>query len=148
MTLMFHLQTSLPSDSEKPLDRGEFMKAAKKRAGSRDLGAQLFCAMLRRAGVDARLVCSLQPLSFASAPPAQKPQNPKRTVNLTNHDSDNLLDTGDESAGSMASLATSVGDGIGSASLPRRIKRFGISTSRESPVDLGEAPSTPGEIIM
>lgn len=32
--------------------------------GSRDFGAQLFCALLRSVGVEARLVCSLQPLSF------------------------------------------------------------------------------------
>ncbi|KAL7651812.1 hypothetical protein ACMYSQ_009146 [Aspergillus niger] len=43
--------------------------------GSRDFGAQLFCALLRSVGVEARLVCSLQPLSFRdkfkdAAPPA------------------------------------------------------------------------------
>lgn len=38
--------------------------------GSRDLGAQLYCALLRSVGVDARLVCSLQPLSFSTGGPA------------------------------------------------------------------------------
>ncbi|KAI5298881.1 hypothetical protein KEM55_002821, partial [Ascosphaera atra] len=33
--------------------------------GSRDLAAQLFCAMLRGVGVEARLVCSLQVLPFS-----------------------------------------------------------------------------------
>lgn len=33
--------------------------------GSRDLGAQLFCAVLRAVAVEARLVCSLQPLPFS-----------------------------------------------------------------------------------
>lgn len=32
--------------------------------GSRDFGAQLFCALLRSAAVETRLVCSLQPLPF------------------------------------------------------------------------------------
>ncbi|EPS41514.1 hypothetical protein H072_4572 [Dactylellina haptotyla CBS 200.50] len=42
----------------------EFRAAAKNLEGSRDMGAQLFCALLRRAGLDARMVCSLQPLSY------------------------------------------------------------------------------------
>ncbi|KAK6536628.1 hypothetical protein TWF281_000855 [Arthrobotrys megalospora] len=47
-----------------PMGIDEFRTAAKKLAGSRDLGSQLFCALLRRTGLDARLVCSLQPLSW------------------------------------------------------------------------------------
>ncbi|KAK6361530.1 hypothetical protein TWF730_005250 [Orbilia blumenaviensis] len=47
-----------------PMGIDEFRAAAKKLEGSRDLGAQLFCALLRRAGLDARIVCSLQPLSW------------------------------------------------------------------------------------
>lgn len=43
------------------------MNAAQSLEGSRDVGAQLFCAMLRSAGVDARLVCSLLPLPFQRA---------------------------------------------------------------------------------
>ncbi|CCU74371.1 DNA repair protein Rad4 family protein [Blumeria hordei DH14] len=47
----------------------DFRKAANSLKGSRDVGAQLFCALLRSAGVEARLVCSLQPLSFNSGGP-------------------------------------------------------------------------------
>ncbi|BFZ59766.1 hypothetical protein YB2330_000784 [Saitoella coloradoensis] len=39
-----------------------FKKAAQEREGSRDLGAQLFVALLRSVGAEARLVCSLQVL--------------------------------------------------------------------------------------
>ena len=53
----------LPDDIESTLEKGDFLDAAKSLSGSRDVGAQLFCALLRSAGVDARLVCSLQPLS-------------------------------------------------------------------------------------
>ncbi|KAI2628283.1 Rad4-domain-containing protein [Xylaria nigripes] len=60
---------SLPTDSEAPLDKSDFRKAAKSLSGSRDVGAQLYCALLRAAGVEARLVCSLQPLSFGSSGP-------------------------------------------------------------------------------
>ena len=51
------------------MDRPDFRDAAKSLKGSRDVGAQLFCALLRSAGVEARLVCSLQPLSFLSGGP-------------------------------------------------------------------------------
>lgn len=48
------------------IDRPKFVKLMKKFRGSRDVGAQGFCALLRAADVDARLVCSLQPLDFTS----------------------------------------------------------------------------------
>lgn len=44
----------------------DFCAATAALEGSRDTGAQLFCAVLRAAGVDVRLVCSLQPLPFAA----------------------------------------------------------------------------------
>lgn len=64
------------------LDRADFRDAAKKLQGSRDVGAQLYCALLRNVGVRTRLVCSLQPLSCVSGAPAlpkpkQKPPIPK-----------------------------------------------------------------------
>ncbi|GAP87039.1 putative DNA repair protein rhp41 [Rosellinia necatrix] len=65
-----HLQDyTLPADSESSLEKSDFREAAKSLSGSRDVGAQLYCALLRAAGVEARLVCSLQPLSFSSAGP-------------------------------------------------------------------------------
>lgn len=48
------------------MEFADFCAAAAALEGSRDTGAQLFCAMLRAAGVDVRLVCSLQPLPFAA----------------------------------------------------------------------------------
>lgn len=46
----------------------DFRDAATKLKASRDVGAQLFCALLRSIGVHARLVCSLQLLPFQPAP--------------------------------------------------------------------------------
>lgn len=43
----------------------DFCSQAKTMQGSRDFGAQLFCAVLRSVAVEARLVCSLQPLPFS-----------------------------------------------------------------------------------
>jgi xeroderma pigmentosum group C-complementing protein len=57
-----------------PMDREDFLKAASKLEGSSDLGQQLFCALLRGIGVEARLVCSLQCLPFASAAQPSTPQ--------------------------------------------------------------------------
>lgn len=59
-----------------PMDLDDFRKAASRLEGSQDVGAQLFCAMLRGIGVEARLVCSLQCLPFASAAQPSTPQKP------------------------------------------------------------------------
>lgn len=60
----------LPDDLDLPMQKLDFQKIAKDLKGSRDVGAQLFCALLRGVGVEARLVCSLQvlPLSQVTAP--------------------------------------------------------------------------------
>ena len=42
----------------------EFRSAAEHMQGSRDVGAQLFTALIRALGIEARLVASLQPLGF------------------------------------------------------------------------------------
>ncbi|KAK3303259.1 uncharacterized protein B0T15DRAFT_539653 [Chaetomium strumarium] len=69
----------LPDDIESTLEKSDFLEAARTLHGSRDVGAQLFCALLRSVGVEARLVCSLQPLScVAGAPPMPKQQTPKK----------------------------------------------------------------------
>jgi xeroderma pigmentosum group C-complementing protein len=64
-------------DSPDPIDHDDFRDAAKTRSGSRDLGAQLFCALLRALAVDTRLVFSLQPLSFSGAAKGTTPEKPK-----------------------------------------------------------------------
>jgi xeroderma pigmentosum group C-complementing protein len=57
---------------ESKIGKEKFVKMLKKFKGSRDLGAQGFCAILRAANIDARLVCSLQPLDFTSNTPISK----------------------------------------------------------------------------
>jgi xeroderma pigmentosum group C-complementing protein len=57
-------QFKLSPDADTLNEKVEFLTAAKTLRGSRDVGAQLFCALLRGAGLDVRLVCSLQPLPF------------------------------------------------------------------------------------
>ncbi|TGO87761.1 hypothetical protein BPOR_0205g00060 [Botrytis porri] len=68
----------LPEDADASYEREDFRQAAMELNGSRDSGAQLFCALLRSVDVEARLVCSLQPLSFTTGGPSMpKPPKPK-----------------------------------------------------------------------
>lgn len=59
------------------LEKPDFRASAVKLEGSRDVGTQLFCAFLKSAGVDTRLVCSLQPLPFNATVKTITPQKPK-----------------------------------------------------------------------
>lgn len=61
------------------LDRDAFREAARTLQGSRDVGAQLYCALLRSAGVEARLVCSLQPLACVGSAPSMPKPGPGKT---------------------------------------------------------------------
>ncbi|KAF1349659.1 hypothetical protein BDV97DRAFT_352114 [Delphinella strobiligena] len=55
------------SEGIRSVDKAHFIKYASSLRGSQDVGNQLFCALLRSVGVEARLVCSLQPLPFGAA---------------------------------------------------------------------------------
>lgn len=62
---------SFKNDKHNPEEHGErvedvrdFRKLAKTCEGSRDIGAQLFVALIRSLGIEARLVASLQPVGF------------------------------------------------------------------------------------
>jgi xeroderma pigmentosum group C-complementing protein len=70
---------------DNPMDKDDFRTAARILQGSCDVGGQLFCALLRGIGIEARLVCSLQELPFASAAQPATPQksNPaQKTVTV------------------------------------------------------------------
>src|SRR5271170_4997082 len=64
-------------DAEDLIDYDDFKQAAITKSGSRDLGAQLFCSLLRSVAVDTRLVCSLQPLPFSGTAKGQTPEKPR-----------------------------------------------------------------------
>ncbi|KAL4797617.1 hypothetical protein BDV19DRAFT_358391 [Aspergillus venezuelensis] len=79
---------NIMSDAEVFLSKQDFRDQAKMMRGSRDFGAQLFCAMLRSVAVEARLVCSLQPLPFAGQtqiPPTPEPEH--IVISSDDHDS-------------------------------------------------------------
>lgn len=66
-TLPTSTDGAVEADSDVPsTSRQDLIAAAREMEGSQDVGNQLFCALLRSAGVDARLVCSLQPVPLSS----------------------------------------------------------------------------------
>ncbi|QDS72291.1 hypothetical protein FKW77_006897 [Venturia effusa] len=131
-------QFKLPPYAEKPLEIGDFRRAAKSMQGSADLGAQLFCTLLRALGVEARLVISLQPLAFAAAAEMATPQrklNDKDAVyiNATHAEQE-------PSPPRPANTAT-----ISSPTPLRRIGRVGQSRAPVNAVtDLGKSPPNLG----
>ena len=64
-------------DAEIFLSKENFRSQAETLQGSRDFGAQLFCALLRSVAVDARIVCSLQPLPFSGTLKDITPSKPQ-----------------------------------------------------------------------
>ena len=83
------------------MQKSDFLAAANKLEASRDVGAQLFCALLRSIGVETRLVCSLQPLPFnitatSTAPKSRDPAPPSSQADR--HTSVNV-DESDDDAG-------------------------------------------------
>jgi xeroderma pigmentosum group C-complementing protein len=64
-----------------PMDKDDFRRTAYSLQGSQDVSTQLFCALLRGIGIEARLVCSLQPLPFASLAQPSTPQKPNMQKN-------------------------------------------------------------------
>ena len=70
---------------EDSIDFEAFKAAAHSRSGSRDLGAQLFCALLRSIAIDTRLVCSLQVLPFSAVAKGQTPKSPNPPTPTLQH---------------------------------------------------------------
>ncbi|KAI9283030.1 hypothetical protein BC943DRAFT_105072 [Umbelopsis sp. AD052] len=58
----------------------DFIKCLVSKQGSRDTSAELFVAILRSVGIDARLVCSLQPISYRVA--AERTSESRRKKSL------------------------------------------------------------------
>lgn len=62
---------TMPPDADSILDIEDFRMAAKNMEGSRDVGAMLYCALLRACGLDVRLTCSLQLLPITAGSKAR-----------------------------------------------------------------------------
>jgi xeroderma pigmentosum group C-complementing protein len=116
-----------PSSGGDPMDLADFAMAARDLEGSQDTGNQLFCAMLRAVGVEARIVCSLQTLPYAN-PPAKSStplKKKKPTVFAIASDTDPNLSDASASDGSIGSSAA-----IGNIpSVRRRLGQPSFTTS-------------------
>ncbi len=90
-----------PSDLDVLAQKSDLLECASNCEGSRDVGAQLFCALLRSAGVETRLVCSLQVLPLIATSKGTMSQKPPiRRMPIIDHnppssdnDSDQHLQT-------------------------------------------------------
>ncbi|KAK5055974.1 hypothetical protein LTR84_012524 [Exophiala bonariae] len=89
---------------ERIRDIGEFREAAKKCEGSRDLGAQLFTALLRGLGIESRLVASLQPSGFGWTKAEQ--MIPRKVAKAAEFDSSSD-DSDEEDSKSISEIARS-----------------------------------------
>ena len=63
----------MPPDADFVIDLDDFREAALNMEGSRDVGAMLYCALLRACGLDVRLVCSLQLLPINAGSKSRPP---------------------------------------------------------------------------
>ncbi|KAH9833630.1 DNA repair protein rhp42 [Teratosphaeria destructans] len=68
------------SHGERIEDRAEFRKLAKECEGSRDVGAQLFVALLRGVGIETRMVANLQPSGFGWSKAEEAVENKAKKV--------------------------------------------------------------------
>ncbi|KAJ5928836.1 hypothetical protein N7466_007792 [Penicillium verhagenii] len=102
---------SIMSDAEVFLSQADFRSEANLMQGSRDFGAQLFCALLRSVSIEARLVCSLQPLSFSGTVKDMTPSKvASKYIVISSDDYDTSMDERQQS---------------GSSSTPKRPRRIG-----------------------
>lgn len=111
------LQLQPPDDIDLPMQLSDFRDAANQLQASRDVGGQLFCAMLRSAGVDARLVCSLQPLPFQPSQRVEMHQVAPRPSKAVEHKSREIApnkSTGDQAASDGSAFAGNIGSSGGS----------------------------------
>ncbi|PGG99262.1 hypothetical protein AJ79_08599 [Helicocarpus griseus UAMH5409] len=127
--------TALLDTAEILLSKEDFLKQASALQGSRDLGAQLFCALLRAVGVDARLVCSLQVLPFTGVARGMTPSKPEREYIVISED-DGAKSTGDAGQSPAAASPASAQN----TPPPSRIRRLGQPRFSASPAAANPKP--------
>ena len=134
------------------MQKSDLLDSANKLQGSRDVGAQLFCALLRSAGAETRLVCSLQVLPCTSVAggsvPPKLPTKPLPTVDhnpqISNSESDHDKATLERSSspihkrpvgatGGLTRFSNPNAPPITSSPLPPALSRPKPKLFRESP---------------
>ena len=137
--------TSFKNDDHNPEDQGERVKGvnhfrglAKNCEGSRDIGVQLFTALLRGVGLEARLVASLQPVGFGWSKNEEASTKRKKAFRLTRRNGDGESGSDDDS--SIAVLKTN--------KAPKTNRKSSSSTtanlkSKSQAASHGDAPIDP-----
>ncbi|KAF2763070.1 Rad4-domain-containing protein [Pseudovirgaria hyperparasitica] len=120
---------------ERITTREEFRECARKTTGSRDVGQQLFTGLLRAVGIEARMVCSLQPVGFGwSKAEDGKMKKPAQTA--YNISAAEVVSKGVESTRSKTSARKSKGGNKGSKTAPIDLDSDSSSLS-DPPSDSG-----------
>ncbi|MCJ1239617.1 hypothetical protein MMC14_007615 [Varicellaria rhodocarpa] len=111
--------TSFQNEEHNPEEHGEkidslaiFRACARRSEGSRDVGVQLFTALIRGLGIEARLVASLQPVGFGwnkneEAAPRKKQKPPKPAATLDIPTDDELSESGGNDVVIISSVSKS-----------------------------------------
>ncbi|MCJ1436032.1 hypothetical protein MMC27_005410 [Xylographa pallens] len=128
-------ESDIPNDIDLPMYKSDFRAAAAELQASRDVGAQLFCSMIRSTGTEARLVCSLQPLPFTATLKGTTPVKPKPAFTVSYVDS-RIGISDDESAtdaGSDTSIRTT-GSTSTNGAVSRIRSRLATRLGRTQPI--------------
>lgn len=141
---------SFKTDKHNPEDHGEHVKGvkgfrdvARSCEGSRDLGVQLFTALLRSVGLEARQVVSLQPVGFGWNKNEDASGKQKKHSKATKHDSnDESSSHGDSSVAIIKSnkARTSIRKTSKSAKEKMR-KKDHLAGLEDAPIDVSEDTS-------
>ena len=130
---------------ERVEDLKEFRECARKLEGSRDVGAQLFTALLRGLGLEARMVASLQPVGFGwnkNEDAAQRKEKKSRTA------ADKFDDSGDEEDEEdavvelptpRASKTSAKAAAKGKKAAKKTTKRASRGNAKSSPITLSDS---------
>lgn len=125
----------------------ELRELARRGEGSRDLGAQLFTAMLRGLGLEARLVASLQPVGFGwnkseDANPPKRKKSDKATPTKTMAVDSEVESVKDASSAAKKKKLTKVERPESKpAKLPGKNTKARLAGNRDAPIDLSEEDS-------
>ena len=140
----------MPEDIDLPVRRDDFRDLAKSLSASRDIGAQLFCALLRAIDLEVRLVCSLQPLSFTSTMKGGTPAKPAPVMTVAvpetragmTHSEDDI-----ESEGVTSRHNSPDPNSYSSPhAVPKPIRRFGRAGFESKPPPGPKVAATPSSL--
>ncbi|CAL3967164.1 unnamed protein product [Diplocarpon coronariae] len=141
---------------ERIRDLAEFRKCAEAMEGSRDVGSQLFTALMRGLGIEARLVANLQPVGFGwSQVEEATEKNPrilkvKKSVDVADHASDDdvtpseheaVLKPSEKGKGKTTAKAT-IPPKPTSKSGTRAVRGSGV---KDAPINLSDSEDPAGD---